>query len=129
MSASISLSPALILLGHGARDPEWAAPLLTVRDQVRATHPACRVETAFLEFMSPDLASRVAELAQANIQTITVLPMFIAQGAHLKKKLPLQVTRLQREYPTLKLALAPAIGTADQVLAAMSAQASRCLFP
>jgi sirohydrochlorin cobaltochelatase len=118
---------ALILLAHGARDPGWAVPLLVVRDRVRVLRPACRVEAAFLEFMAPDLVTEVATLAQAGIKRITVLPMFIAQGAHLKRKLPRLIARLQADYPALRLNLASAIGTTDLVLSAMSTQASRYL--
>lgn len=120
----MSAVSALILFGHGARDPEWVQPLRAVRERVAAAHPDSRVELAFLEFMSPDLAARVAELAAAGISRITILPMFIAQGGHLKRELPEMLAALQAAHPGLNLELAPAIGTTERIIAAMAAQAS-----
>ena len=53
---------AVILFGHGARDPEWSGPIERVRAAMRARQPELRVELAFLEFMHPSLAEAVASL-------------------------------------------------------------------
>jgi sirohydrochlorin cobaltochelatase len=118
---------ALILLGHGARDPEWAATLTSVRDKMRAAGSVGRVELAFLSFIPPDLPTQVAQLERAGITAITVLPMFIAQGKHLKRELPGLIDKLQSTHPALELWLAPAIGSSDLVLAAMATQACHYL--
>lgn len=118
---------ALILLGHGARDAEWALPLQNVQTHIRAAHPGFRVELAFLEFIVPDLPTRVAELAAAGAQHIAILPMFIAAGGHLKRDLPEKVAVLQANYPLLHLQLAEAIGMATNVQAAMAQEAARYL--
>ena len=119
---------ALILFGHGARDPEWASPLVDVRKRVLSMQPDTRVELAFLEFMQPDLAVLVAQLANEGVQEITVLPMFIAQGGHLKRELPEIMHKLQGQYPALNMHLAPAIGVSEMVLAAMAQQACTYLL-
>jgi sirohydrochlorin cobaltochelatase len=123
----LSGNSALILLGHGARAPEWAASLLSVREKICATAPAGRVELAFLSFIPPDLSAKVEELAAAGIQRVTVLPMFMAQGGHLQQELPALIARLQTAHPALKLNLAPAIGASGRVLAAMAEEAGRYL--
>lgn len=115
---------ALILFGHGARDPEWAQPLERVRALTRAARPDLHVELAFLEFMAPGLAQRVGELHAAGIREITVLPMFIAQGGHLKREVPELLAALRREHPAATLRLAPPIGETAGVIAAMAAAAA-----
>ena len=97
---------ALILFGHGARDPEWSQPLERVRALTRPARADLRVELAFLEFMAPSLAQRVGELCAAGIAEITVLPMFIAQGGHLKREVPELLAALRREHPAASLRLA-----------------------
>lgn len=119
----VSCSEALILFGHGARDAEWVLPLRAIQDRVRAAYPDAVVEMAFLEFMSPNLAERVRELAAKGVRRITVLPMFIAQGGHLKRELPGLVEVLQGQYPEVDIVLTPAIGSAEAVIAAMADQA------
>lgn len=111
---------ALILFAHGARDPEWAAPLRRVQAAITASAPERRVDLAFLEFMSPTLPECVAALAKAGVSSAVVVPMFIAQGGHLKRDLPELLDVLRAQYPALRLALAPAIGESASVIAAMA---------
>ena len=75
---------ALILFAHGARDPEWANPMRRVRAAVMQQAPAMRVELAFLEFMSPNLAIARSLVAE-GYTAISIVPMFIAQG-HLQER-------------------------------------------
>lgn len=111
---------ALILFAHGARDPEWAAPLRRVQAAITASAPEQRVELAFLEFMAPTLPECVASLAESGVMSVMVVPMFIAQGGHLKRDLPALLDTLRVQYPGLTLALAPAIGESASVIAAMA---------
>src|SRR5690606_32233707 len=78
---------AIILFGHGARDPQWARPMERVRDAVRAAAPGVEVEVAFLEFMQPGLVAAIDCLARGGATHVTVVPMFLAQGGHVKKDL------------------------------------------
>jgi sirohydrochlorin cobaltochelatase len=118
---------ALILLGHGARDPAWARPLAAVRERLLADAPKLRIELAFLELMSPSLDEVVAQLAAVGCIAIVVLPMFIAQSGHLKRDLPLQLTNLRERFPELRLTLADAVGESALVQEAMAEQARRLL--
>ncbi|MFZ2855688.1 MAG: CbiX/SirB N-terminal domain-containing protein [Rhodocyclaceae bacterium] len=111
---------ALILFAHGARDPEWAAPLRRVQAAITASAPERRVDLAFLEFMTPTLPECVAALAGAGVTSVVVVPMFIAQGGHLKRDLPALLDTLREQYPGLALVLAPAIGESAGVIAAMA---------
>ncbi|TMH04580.1 MAG: cobalamin biosynthesis protein CbiX, partial [Betaproteobacteria bacterium] len=45
----------LLLIAHGARNPDWAAPFHDMAERVRAAQPGVPVELAFLELMSPTL--------------------------------------------------------------------------
>lgn len=115
---------ALILFAHGARDPAWAEPLQRVRDAVRAAHPGVPVELAFLEFMTPDLPGCVAELAARQVARIAVVPMFIAQGGHLKRDLPVMLDVLRSTWPEVHFSLAGAIGEDERVVQAMAGAAA-----
>ncbi|MDR3086771.1 MAG: CbiX/SirB N-terminal domain-containing protein, partial [Azoarcus sp.] len=115
---------ALILLGHGARDPDWAGPLMRVLAALRSARPDLTVETAFLEFMAPTLEDAVAALAADGASRISVVPVFLAQGGHLKRDLPARLDVLRRQYPDCDLWLATAVGEAPEVIAAIAAHAS-----
>jgi sirohydrochlorin cobaltochelatase len=118
-----SVKPALILFAHGARDPEWARPVMRVRDNVLAASPAAQVEVAFLEFMSPDLSTACAALVGEGATKITVVPLFIAAGGHLKKELPVMLEDLRAQHPGVEFELTPPVGESDSVVAAMACQA------
>ena len=114
---------ALILFAHGARDPEWANPMRRVAAAVRQRDPALRVELAFLEFMSPDLAGCAQALVGEGYDEIAIVPMFIAQGGHLKNDVPLLLDELRRQHPDVRFVLAPPVGEAEAVVQAMAAYA------
>lgn len=111
---------ALILFAHGARDPEWASPMRRVCAAVRAQAPDFRVELAFLEFMTPTLRDCAQILLAENYRRILVLPMFIAQGGHLKHDLPQLINELREQNPLVSFELAGAVGEAASVVQAMA---------
>jgi sirohydrochlorin cobaltochelatase len=114
------MTHALILFAHGARDPQWSQPFERVAEQVRALHPGIMVRLAFLEFMPPTLAQAGAEVAQAGATSVSVVPMFLGAGGHVRKDLPLLLDELRQAHPGLGVTLQPAIGEIDSVVAAMA---------
>lgn len=129
MSASGSKAgggDAVVLFGHGARDPQWAGPMQRVRERMVAAPDAPRVELAFLELMTPTLGEAIAALAADGIQRIAVVPVFLAQGGHLKRDLPALVAAAVAAHPDCRITLAGAAGEADAVIAAIAAYAQSC---
>lgn len=116
---------AIILFGHGARDPAWAAPLLRLRDVVREGAPQARVELAFLEFLPPSLGDLLNQLVEAGVSQIDVVPVFLAQSGHVKRDLPQILTEAGRLHPQLSIRLRHALGEAPEVIAAMAASVLR----
>lgn len=114
---------ALILFAHGARDPEWANPMRRVRAAILQRQPALRVELAFLEFMSPNLGDCARSLVQEGFEAITVVPMFIAQGGHLKNDVPVLMDALRNAHPDVRFVLSPPVGEAEAMVQAMAAYA------
>jgi len=111
----------IVLFAHGARDPEWARPFERIRDRIRASRPECPIGLAYLEFMSPTLDEAVAALAQEGASSITVFPLFMAQGGHLKDDLPRMVEALRQSHPHLPICMETALGDVPEVLEAISA--------
>ncbi|MBL8397703.1 MAG: CbiX/SirB N-terminal domain-containing protein [Candidatus Accumulibacter sp.] len=114
---------ALILFAHGARDPEWAAPIRRIRALLGQRDADLRVELAFFEFMSPTLADCVARLIADGSRRIVVLPLFIASGGHLKRDIPALLADLRQRHPQTEFELAAPVGEADAVIQAMAEHA------
>lgn len=118
---------ALVLFAHGARAAAWAAPFERLRDLTQARLPDCDVSLAFLELMEPRLPAVVAGLAERGVREVTVVPVFLGQGGHLLRDLPLLAEGLRAAHPQLQLKVAGAVGEDPDVLAAMSDYCIRVL--
>ena len=115
------MQSALDLFAHGSRDPDWAAPFRIVQQRVAATNSELAVELAFLELMKPSLPEATDALAASGCRRITIAPLFMAQGAHLKRDLARLMDELRARHPQLELSLLPALGDAEPVMDAISA--------
>ena len=111
----------IVLFAHGARDPEWAHPFEAIRDQVRKLRPEHPIELAFLEAMRPTLEEAIDTVAGQGAAAITVFPLFMAQGGHLKDDLPRILDAIRRSHPHVPIALEPAIGDVPVIRAAITA--------
>ncbi len=111
---------ALILFAHGARAASWAAPFERLRDMTQAREPHVKVELAFLELMSPRLPELVASLTADGISDITVVPVFLGQGGHVLRDLPVMLDDLRVAYPQVNLKVVEAAGENAAVLQALS---------
>lgn len=111
---------AIVLFAHGARDPEWSVPFRNIQRRIAARCPSMTVELAFLELMPPALSDVVERLATAGHAHITIAPVFMAQGGHLKQDLPRLLDELRRRHPGVALDLLPPVGEAEAVLDAIS---------
>ena len=115
------MKTALILFAHGARDPEWANPLRRVQAAIRQRANDVTVELAFLEFMAPTLLESAELLLSEGFEHIVVLPMFIAQGAHLKEDVPRLINEIRERNPKASFELASALGDSETIVQAMAA--------
>ena len=114
---------AIILFAHGARDPDWASPLLRVRAAILVRNPGMHVELAYLEIMQPRLRDCAASLISEGFERIAILPMFIAQGGHIKKDIPRILDELRQAYPQVIFDLSGPVGETELVVQAMATQA------
>jgi sirohydrochlorin cobaltochelatase len=111
---------AILLFAHGARDPSWAEPFRRIVARLRHKQPGIRVELAFLEMMQPNLESAIAGLAAEDIGHITVVPLFLAQGGHLKQDMPRLLDDIRRDHPALRIDVTTAIGDSEDLTNAIA---------
>jgi len=114
---------AVILFAHGAREREWALPFERLRERLRAS--GLRVELAYLGSMPPALEQAAAVLVREGRKRVTIVPMFLAQGGHLKDDLPKLVGALRAEHAGVQFEVTPALGDAPEMLDAMTAWVKR----
>lgn len=114
------MSRAIILFGHGARDPEWARPMQRLAESVRRQVPDVPVFLAFLEFMEPDLPAAAQLAVQGGASVLDVVPVFLAQGGHVRRDVPRMLDAIAAASPGLQLVLRDALGEEQDVIDAMA---------
>jgi sirohydrochlorin cobaltochelatase len=115
------LKRAVILLAHGSRDPQWRRPIERLCRALRAQLNGVRIAPAYLESMRPDLAAQVGALVRLGCRQLTIVPVFIGTGRHLRRDLARQVKALGRRHPGARFKVERAIGEQPSVLAAIAA--------
>ena len=111
---------AVILFAHGSRDPLWCLPMQAVAAQVAAMDPQVLVACAYLELTEPDLPSTARHLVAQGVQQLTVVPMFLGIGKHVREDLPVLMDSLRQQHPGVDIVLQPAVGENPQLVALMA---------
>ena len=115
------MKEGILLFAHGSRDPEWARPFERISQELARKLPQAVVCTSYLEQMAPTFDEAVAALAAAGVGSIRIVPLFFAQGGHVKHDLPRLVARAAAARPTLNIRLEAPIGEQPEVIAAIAA--------
>ncbi len=97
----------IILLAHGSSDTNWSNTF------VRLTEPACadnkHVALGFMELSEPSLEDCIAAAKEEGFTHVSVLPLFLAKGRHLKKDVPGMLKEYETKY-SISSVLLPPIG-------------------
>lgn len=123
----MSSKPGIVLFAHGSRDPRWAEPFARLRDKLSARRPDADVRLAFLELMAPNLGDAVATMASQGTFDITLVPVFLGQGGHVRRDLPALADACRAAHPGLELRVSAAIGEDDTVLDALADYCGRMM--
>lgn len=122
---SSTAKKAIVLFGHGARDPQWAEPMKRLQSILVDRLPDHCVELAFLELMPPTLPDCVDCLVQGGVQQVQVVPIFFGRGGHLKNDFPVIMADLKARHPDLTVQATEAVGQWDAVWLAIAEEISR----
>ncbi len=112
--------PALLLFAHGARDARWAEPFQAVASRIRARHPGLPVVLAFLEHLTPDLATGLRELRSHGATQVRIVPLFFGRGGHLREDFPRILAAASAAVPDLAIDVTVAAGESEVVQAALA---------
>jgi sirohydrochlorin cobaltochelatase len=107
---------AIVLFGHGSRDPLWRLPMETVAARLRTAKPDALVRCAYLELDAPSLPQAVDDVVSAGAQQVTVVPMFLGTGRHAREDLPALVGQLRVAHPQVTFILQKPVGEDRRVL-------------
>jgi sirohydrochlorin cobaltochelatase len=111
----------LVLLAHGARDPHWRKPFEGLASRLRSMRPGLDVRLAFLEIMKPDIHGAGRELVAAGCDALVVVPVFLGEGGHVRRDVPILVDALRKDHPGVTVTQSHTAGEDSRVLDALAA--------
>ncbi|MBC9716124.1 sirohydrochlorin chelatase [Streptomyces sp. TRM66268-LWL] len=81
-------APALVLVGHGSRNPATLATVKALRERVRELRPELAVRLGHIEIDEPLLPDTLAALAAEGTTDAVLVPLLLSRGFHVKHDLP-----------------------------------------
>ncbi|NRT55978.1 sirohydrochlorin chelatase [Sphaerotilus uruguayifluvii] len=110
----------ILLFAHGARDPAWARPFETIAARMREAAGGRPVALAYLELMEPRLDAAAHALAAQGCTMITVVPLFLGAGGHVRRDLPELLAGLRAQLPAVTIRDTAAIGETEAITRAIA---------
>jgi len=96
-----------ILLAHGSSNQEWSTTFEKMTAAACTSHK--NVSVAYMELSTPSMDDVIRKAAATGFKNITIVPLFLAAGKHLKLDIPKKLDKLKGEL-NINYKLLPAIG-------------------
>ena len=95
--------PAILIVGHGSRDPEGVQEFLQLVDLCAHMEPKRIVEGGFLEFARPTIQEGIDRCVERGAQVISIVPGVLMAAGHAKNDIPSEVQAARRRHPNIAL--------------------------
>ncbi|MFJ7777715.1 sirohydrochlorin chelatase [Streptomyces yangpuensis] len=118
------MSPVLLVIAHGSRDPRHAATVHALTRRVRALRPGLRVETAFLDFNAPRVEQVLAALHADGVRDVVALPLLLTRAFHAKADIPAALSDALTRLPGLAVSVADVLGPSPLLVEALERRLS-----
>lgn len=111
---------AILLVGHGSRDPEGNRELKEFASEVAAKAPEnTLVETCFLELTRPSIAEGVTACVDRGATRVVLVPIILFAAGHAKIDIPNAIDRAKARYPQVEFVYGRPIGVHEKVVQIM----------
>ena len=120
MGATIASFPALVLAGHGTRDPAGQAVAAELVAAVQRLVPGIRVVPAYVDNQQPTVAGALRELAERGTTRAAVVPLLLTAATHGKIDIAAAVDQARAEWPQLSVGYGRPLGPHPALLDAVT---------
>jgi sirohydrochlorin cobaltochelatase len=115
-SHSQKTGPALLIVGHGSRDPRGAHEFHDLVSLVRRGNPSLMVEGGFIELSRPPISECVDRLAKGGARYVAAVPLMLLAAGHAKDDIPATLVREKSDRPTMTFRYGRALGIRPELL-------------
>jgi sirohydrochlorin cobaltochelatase len=118
-----SSEPALLIVGHGSRDPRGAEEFHELVSLVRDLAPM-PVEGGFIELSRPPISECVNSLRERGAREVSAVPLMLLAAGHAKDDVPATLVREKLTHPDLDFHYGRALGIRPELLELMDERIS-----
>lgn len=106
---------ALLILAHGSRKQQSNDEIQALAKRYAEAYPDQfdAVYAGFMELAQPDIHATIKTAIDGGATQLTILPYFLAAGAHVVDDIPQIVNSALANYPGMNHRILPHIGGAD----------------
>jgi sirohydrochlorin cobaltochelatase len=116
--------PALLVVGHGSRDPRGAREFHDLVGLVRRRNPSLMVEGGFIELSRPPISECVDRLAEEGARHVAAVPLMLLAAGHAKDDIPATLVREKMSHPGMSFQYGRALGIRPELLGLMDERVS-----
>ncbi|HEX4193945.1 MAG TPA: sirohydrochlorin chelatase [Stellaceae bacterium] len=116
------MKTAVMICGHGSRDPETIAEFAQAAAELKARLPGNDVAYGYLEFVPPTLRDGFAKLAARGAQRILVLPVMLYAARHVTRDVPAEIARVSADFPQIDIRFGRELSPEPKLIAAATAR-------
>jgi sirohydrochlorin cobaltochelatase len=98
------VAPALVVIGHGTRDPGGAEEMEQFVEVLRAHHPGVVAHAWLEDFADPGIGASIDALAANGVRHLATVPFLNLGARHAKTDIPTELATAQQAHPELAIA-------------------------
>lgn len=112
-------APALLIVGHGTRDPRGVKEFHELMDLLRNRNPSLPVEGGFIELSRPPIGECVDRLAEGGVSRVAAVPLMLLAAGHAKDDIPATLVREGMRHQEMSFQYGRALGIRPELLELM----------
>jgi sirohydrochlorin cobaltochelatase len=121
-------APALLIVGHGSRDPHGAREFHDLVGLVRRRNPSLTVDGGFIELSRPPISECVNRLAESGARNVAAVPLTLLAAGHAKDDIPATLAREKMGHPEMSFSYGRALGIRPELFELMDERISTLLL-
>ena len=110
------MKEAILLVGHGSREPAGNHEIEAFTRQWRERRPDWQIDLCFIEFAKVLVADGLEQAAR-TAQRVIVVPLILNAAGHVKMEIPEHIETARARHPQTEFLYAPHLGACDPILA------------
>jgi sirohydrochlorin cobaltochelatase len=121
-----STTEALVLIGHGSRDPEAIVEYQRFAE-ILASRLRTPVQACFLEFADPPIVEGIRACIERGATHIIALPLFLGPAGHQKNDVPAIINWAKAKWPHLEFQYGTPLGAQPQIIEILAQRAAEAI--